>query len=74
MEDFPAGFLNRDWEDLFYSRPADRLGVSLKEVFAVPWEVDEPVHPSCRDNEVTLSAAEDIQVVCPSTSAKSLIR
>jgi hypothetical protein len=25
----------------------------LKEVFAVPWEGDEPVSPSCRDNEVT---------------------
>jgi hypothetical protein len=76
-EDFPAGFLSRDWEDLFSSRPAARLGVSLKEVFAAPWEVDEPVSPSspsCRDNEVTLSGAEDLQVVRPSAPAKSLLR
>jgi hypothetical protein len=72
-EDFPAGFLSRDWEDLFSSRPADRLGVSLKEVFAAPWEVDEPVSPSCRDNEVTSSGAEDLQVVRPSALAKSLL-
>jgi hypothetical protein len=32
VEDFPAGFLSRDWEDFFSSRPADHLGVSLKEV------------------------------------------
>ena len=73
-EDFPAGFLSREWEDLFSSRPADRLGVSLKEVFAVPWEVDEPVSPSYRDNEVTPSRTEDFQVVCSSAPAKSLIR
>ena len=30
--------------------------------------------PSCRDNEVTLSGTEDIQVVHPSTPTKSLIR
>jgi hypothetical protein len=48
--------------------------VSLKEVFAVPWEVDEPVSPSCRDNEVTKSGEEDIQVVRPSAPAKSLIQ
>jgi hypothetical protein len=76
-EDFPASFLSRDWEDLFSSTPAKRLGVSLKEVFAVPWEVDEPVSPPCRDYEVTSSGAEDIQVDEPvrsSAPAKSLIR
>jgi hypothetical protein len=75
-EDFPVGFLSRDWEDLFSSTPTERLGVSLKEVFAVPWEVDEPLSPPCRDYEVTLSGAEDIQVdepVRPSAPAKSLI-
>ena len=35
-EDFPTGFLNRHWEDQFSSRPADNLGVPLKEVFVVP--------------------------------------
>jgi hypothetical protein len=35
------------------------LGVSLKEVFVVPWEVDEPVSPPCRDIEVTSSGAKD---------------
>jgi hypothetical protein len=70
-EVFSTGFLSRDWEVLFSSSPADRLGVSLKEVFAVPWEVDEPVCPPCRDNEVTSSGAEDNQVAAP---AKSLIR
>jgi hypothetical protein len=77
VEGFPAGFLSRDWEDLFSSRLADRLGVSLKEVFATPWEVDEPVSPSspsCRDNEVTSFGAENLQVVHPSTLAKSLLR
>ena len=44
--------------------------MSLKEVFIVPWEVDEPVSPSCRDNEVTSSGAEDVR---PSAPAKSLI-
>jgi hypothetical protein len=76
-EDFPMSFLSRDWEDLFSLTPAERLDVSLKEVFAVPWEVDEPVSPHCRDNEVTSSGAEDNQVdepVCPSAPAKSLIR
>jgi hypothetical protein len=76
-EDFPAGFLSRDWEDLFSLTPAERLGVSLKEVFAVPWEVDEPVSPPCKDYEVTSSGVEDIQVdepVRPSAPAKSLIR
>jgi hypothetical protein len=75
-EDFPAGFLSRDWEDLFSSTLAERLGVSLKEVFTVPWEVDEPVSPPCRDNEFTSSGAEDNQVdepVRPSAPAKSLI-
>jgi hypothetical protein len=72
-EDFPTGFLSRDWEDFFSSRPVDRLGASLKEVFAVPWEMEEPVSPSCRDNEVTSSGVEDIQVVRPSAPAKSLI-
>jgi hypothetical protein len=51
--------------------------VSLKEFFAAPWEVDElvsPSNPSCKDNEVTLSRAEDIQVVHPSALAKSLIQ
>jgi hypothetical protein len=72
-EDFPAGFLSRDWEDFFSSRPADHLGVPLKEVFAVPWEVDEPVSPSYRDNEITSSRAEDKQAVRPSALAKSLI-
>jgi hypothetical protein len=28
-KDFPAGFLSRDWEDLFSLTPAERLGVSL---------------------------------------------
>jgi hypothetical protein len=32
------------------------------------------VSPSCRDNEVTSSGAEDKQVVRPSAPAKSLIR
>jgi hypothetical protein len=53
------------------------LGVSLKEVFAVPWEVDEPVSPPCRDYEVISSGAEDIQgdePVRPSAPAKSLIQ
>jgi hypothetical protein len=66
-EDFLVGFLSKDWDDFFSSRPADHLGVSLKEVFAVPWEVDEPVSSSCKDEE-------DIQVVRPSVLAKSLIR
>jgi hypothetical protein len=47
-EEFPAGFLSKDWEDFFSLRPVDRLGVPeleitesmqdsfLKEVFAVP--------------------------------------
>ena len=69
-EDFPAGFLSREWEDLFSLRPTDRLRVSLKEDFAVPWEVDEPVSPPCKDNEVTSSGTEDIQVVHPSAPAK----
>jgi hypothetical protein len=73
-EDFSAGFLSRDWEDFFSSRPANRLGVLLREVFTIPWEVDEPVSTSYRDNEVTSSGAEDIQVVCPSAPTKSLIQ
>ena len=51
--------------------------MSLKEVFAIPWEVDEPVSPHCKDNEVTSSRVEDNQVdepVRPSAPAKSLIR
>jgi hypothetical protein len=72
--DFSAGFLSRDWEDFFSSRLVDRLGVPLKAVFAVPWEVDELVSPSCRDNEVTSFGAEDNQVVRPSALAKSLIQ
>jgi hypothetical protein len=77
VEDFPTSFLSKDWEDLFSLTPAERLGVSLKEVFAIPWEVDEPVSPPCRDNEVTSSGAEDNQVdepVRPSAPVKSLIR
>jgi hypothetical protein len=43
----------------------------------ITWEVDEPVSPPCKDYEVSLSGAEDIQVdepVHPSAPAKSLIR
>jgi hypothetical protein len=53
------------------------LSVPLKEVFTVPWEVDEPVSPPYRDKEVTSSRAEDNQVdepVRPSAPTKSLIR
>jgi hypothetical protein len=76
-KDFLAGFLSRDWEDLFSSTHVERLGVSLKEVFAVPWEVDEPLSPPCKDNEVTLFGVEDNRVdepVRPSALAKSLIQ
>jgi hypothetical protein len=45
----------------------------LEEAFALPWEVDVLVSPSCREKEVSSSGAEINQVVCPFAPAKSLI-
>jgi hypothetical protein len=58
----PAGSLGKDWEDFYSSCHTDRLGMSdsklIKEAFALPWEVDEPASPSCRDKEASSSSAE----------------
>jgi hypothetical protein len=62
LEFLPAGSLGKDWEDFYSSWHTDRLGMSdaelIKEAFALPWEVDEPASPSCRDKEASSSGAE----------------
>jgi hypothetical protein len=73
----PAGSLSKDWEDFYSSLPMDHVGMSdsklLKEAFALPWEVDVPASPSCKDRKVSSSGVEINQVVRPSAPAKSLI-
>jgi hypothetical protein len=58
----PVGSLSKDWEDFYSSLPTDRVGMSdselLEEGFALPWEVDVPASPSCRDREVSSSGVE----------------
>ena len=71
--------MSKDWEDFYSSLPTDRVGMPdsellLEEAFALPWEVDVPVGPSCRDEEASSSGVEINQVVRPSTPAKSLLR
>jgi hypothetical protein len=77
-EDFlgflPACSLSKDWEDFYSSLPSDRGGMTDSELFALPWEVDVPVSPSCRDKEVSSSRAETNQMVRPSAPARSLLR
>jgi hypothetical protein len=84
----PASPLSKEWEDCFSLVPAPEscLGVSaselielmrlsiLKEAFSVPWEVDAPASPLCRDWEVTFFGVEETQVVCPSSPVKGLLR
>jgi hypothetical protein len=88
VEVLPTSPLSKEWEDYFSSVPAleSFLGVFaskltklmclsvLKEAFFVPWEVDAPASPLCRDREVTFSGVEETQVVRPSSSAKGLLR
>jgi hypothetical protein len=68
----PAGSMSKDWEDFYSSMPMDRMGMSdselLEEVFALPWEVEVPVSPSCRIEEVHSSGVKS------SAPAKSLLR
>jgi hypothetical protein len=74
----PAGSLSKDWEDFYSSQGRSSVGMSdaelIKEAFALPWEVDVPVSPSCRDKEVSSSGAEINQEVSPSAPARSLLR
>jgi hypothetical protein len=75
-EDFPASFLSRDWEDLFSSTPAERLGVSQSGLRS-SLGGGGAGEPSLQDNEVTSSGTEDnsvVEPVCPSALAKSLIQ
>jgi hypothetical protein len=62
LDFLPAGSLGKDWEDFCSSLHTDRLGLSdseiIKEAFALPWEVDEPASPSCRDKEASSSGGE----------------
>jgi hypothetical protein len=58
---------------------SDRRGISeselIKEAFALPWEVDEPASPSCRDEEASSSGVEGgTQMVRAPAPMKSLLR
>jgi hypothetical protein len=57
LDFLPTGSLSKDWQDFFSSLHTDRRGMSdsklIKEAFALPWEVDEPASPSCRDKEAS---------------------
>jgi hypothetical protein len=47
----------------------------IKEAFALPWEVDEPASPSCKDKEASSSGDEGgTQLVRPPAPMKSLLR
>ena len=69
----PACSLSKDWEDFYSSLPSNHVGMTDSELFALPWEVDVPTNPSCRDKEVSSSGAETNQVVRPSAPARSLL-
>jgi hypothetical protein len=73
----PVGSLSRDWEDFYSSLPTDCVGMFdaelIKEAFALPWEVDVPASPSCRDKEVSSSGAKINQEVRPSAPTRSLL-
>jgi hypothetical protein len=79
LDFLPAGSLSKDWQDFFSSLHSNRRGMSeseiIKEAFALPWEVDEPASPSCRDEEASSSGVEGgTQMVrCPAPM-KSLLR
>jgi hypothetical protein len=79
LEFLPAGSLNMDWQDFFSSLHTVRRGMSdselIKEAFALPWEVDEPASPSCRDKEASSSGDEGgTQMERPPAPMKSLLR
>jgi hypothetical protein len=79
LEFLPAGSLSKDWQDFFSSLHSDRRGMSeselIKEAFALPWEVDEPASPSCRDEEASSSGVEGgTQMVRSPAPMKSLLR
>jgi hypothetical protein len=79
LDFLPAGSLSKDWQDFFSSLHTDRRGMSeselIKEAFALPWEVDEPASPSCRDEEASSSGVEGgTQMVRPPAPMKSLLR
>jgi hypothetical protein len=79
LEFLPAGSMSKDWQDFFSSLHTDRRGLSdselIKEAFALPWEVDELVSPSCRDKEASSSGDEGgTQMVRPPAPMKSLLR
>jgi hypothetical protein len=79
LDFLPAGSLGKDWEDFCSSLHTDRLGLSdseiIKEAFALPWEVDEPASPSCRDKEASSSGGEGgTQMVRPPAPMRSLLR
>jgi hypothetical protein len=72
LDFLPIGALSKDWQDFFSSMHTDRRGMSdselIKEAFALPWEVDEPASPSCRDKEASSSGDEGgTQMVRPPT-------
>jgi hypothetical protein len=74
----PEGSMSKDWEDFYSSLPTNRVGMSdseiIKEVFALPCEVDVSASQSCREEEVSSSGEEINQVVRPSAPARSLLR
>jgi hypothetical protein len=79
LEFLPAGSLSKDWQDFFSSLHSDRRVMSeselIKEAFALPWEVDEPASPSCRDEEASSSGVEGgTQMVRSPAPMKSLLR
>jgi hypothetical protein len=79
LEFLPTGSLSKDWQDFFYSMHTDRRGMSdselIKEAFALPWEVDEPASPPCRDKEASSFGDEGgSQMVRPPAPMKSLIK
>jgi hypothetical protein len=79
LDFLPAGSLGKEWEDFCSSLHTDRLGLSdseiIKEAFALPWEVDEPASPSCRDKEASSSGGEGgTQMVRPPAPMRSLLR
>jgi hypothetical protein len=79
LDFLPVGSLSKDWQDFFSSLHTDRRGMSeselIKEAFALPWEVDEPASPSCRDEEASSSGVEGgTQMVRPPAPMKSLLR
>jgi hypothetical protein len=79
IEFLPAGSLNKDWQDFFSSLHTDRRGMSdselIKEAFALPWEVDEPASPPCRDKEASSAGDEGgTQMERPHAPMKSLLR